>query len=511
MPGKESHKKSQRYNLPVEEFNYYDILNLPSSCSKDEIDKAYRALAMKWHPDKHGGDKSDAEKKFKEISKAYQVLSNEETRKNYDAHGITIKTENLIDPSILFNNLFEDEDNKIPDVIVYVESSIDKLHSGFTESVSFKRFSPCVKCDCTGTRDKIDGSCVPCKGRGIILESIKGGKMGFMMHEKQCEVCEGKGIDPNIKKCKKCDGYKYIKEDIECEVDIPRGAYDNYFIKLEHEGNYIPEEEIQGRDKDKDNNKEKKKEKNKDKNTNRTDVIVVVKEKDSEKSIIRRGMFIKEINRFNRADLLITLDITFGESIAGIKKEIDIFGESVGIEIENPIQNGDIHVIKNMGMWLVPEECEKIHVDEARGDLFIVFNVIRPELTKQQQTRLWQIISGTAYPEYDDVDKIYESFTFDQYIHEHMKIKSQNKNEDEDKDKDSDSEKSNSESESDKESDKESENSNSESDKDSESESGSDKGSGSESESDKDSDENFDDLINDTSDDDKKHSKSKKR
>lgn len=406
-------KEDKKESSSTTSGDYYDILNLTRKCSKAEIDSAYRTLAMKWHPDKNKGNKEEAEKNFKDISKAYQILSNDETRKNYDAHGISTKTENLIDPYTIFKDLFNNEDNKIPDVIVTIEASMDKLYKGFTESVNFKRFSPCKKCDCTGTRDKVDGSCVSCKGRGILLETLKGGKMGYMMNEKRCGVCEGKGLNPDIKKCKKCEGNKYVKEDIECDVDVPPGAYDNYFIKHENEGNYIPKDERTTK-------------------ATRTNVLVVIKEIIPADTNIRRGMFIKEINRINRADLLLSVNITFGESLAGIKKEITYLGgEKIGVEIDKVIQNGDIHVVKNMGMNLVPEELEKVKSDKThseRGDLFIVFKVERPMLTKQQQKRLWQIVTDTAYPEYEDVEKIHESVEFDKYIGEQITfLKNKNK------------------------------------------------------------------------------------
>ena len=264
---KNNHSKNNHSNTDSKpQINYYDILNLKSNCSKEDIDNAYRTLAMKWHPDKHKGDKDDADKKFKDISRAYQVLSNLDTRKSYDAHGITSNTDKIIDPYAFFKNMMDeyDEDNKVPNVIVKVDAPIDSLHAGFTETITFKRFSPCEKCDSTGTYKKIDGTCKPCKGRGSILETVKGGGMGYMMNEKKCNVCEGKGLDPMIKKCKTCTGNKYIEEEIECEVDIPKGAYDDYYIKTENTGNYIPKDERTNKNK-------------------RSDLIVVVKEIPSKK------------------------------------------------------------------------------------------------------------------------------------------------------------------------------------------------------------------------------------
>lgn len=386
--------------------NYYEILEIDPKSSKEDIDIAYKKLAMKWHPDKNKNNRQEAEMKFMEISKAYQVLSNEESRKRYDSYGVaTTGTGNMIDPYDILKDVFDTEDNNIPNVIVGIEADIDKLYTGFTEIVKFTRFNQCKKCNANGTRDGKPADCNPCKGRGIVIEKTKGGKIGFMMMEKKCDSCDGNGIDPDVKICKKCNGNKYVKEDIECEVDIPPGAYDKYYLKLEDEGNYIPKED---RKTDK----------------NRTDVIIVVSEKPSTIPGIRRGMFIQELNRVNRADILMTVDISFAESIMGIKKVIPFLAsESISIEIDDVIQHGDIHVIKGKGMPIVPEELEK-HRDKSttHGDLFIQFKVEKPVLTSQKRKRMWQIITDTSYPQYDDIDNPLQCVSFEEYVDEQKKL-----------------------------------------------------------------------------------------
>ena len=415
------------------EDNYYTLLEIDNKCTQSDIDSAYRRLAVRWHPDKNKDNKEAAEKKFREISKAYQVLSDETSRSNYDKYGVVSSSgesngnnDNLFDPYEMFKGMFETEENQIPDVIITIDANITQLYTGFTKTVKFTRFSECNKCESTGTRNKKSADCVNCTGRGILMETVKGGKMGYMINEKVCGVCEGKGIDPEVKLCKKCTGDKYIKEDIECEVDVPPGAYDNYYIKLEEEGNYIPEED--------------RKSKTAKTTKTRTDVIVVIKEHESKQpteTMFRRGMFIQEINRINLADILLTVNISFGESIVGVKKEIEFLaGETIGIDIDEIIHNGDIHVIKGMGMPLVPEELDKLKSVQiksnkltstkgkikfqTRGDLFLYFKVDKPILSKQKRNRLWQIITDTPYPDEIDIDDIKQStLSLESYINEH--------------------------------------------------------------------------------------------
>lgn len=370
--------------------NYYEILGLSNNCTKAEIDKAYKRLALEYHPDKNKSD--DADKNFREITKAYQVLSDDETRKNYDTYGITTKTDNLIDPYVFFKNMFDTEDNSIPNVIVYIDVNINDLYHGKSWDLSFDRFSPCDKCDANGTSNKKKSDCKTCIGRGMVFETVKGGNMGYMINEKKCDTCDGIGIDPSIKKCVSCNGAKYIQENVECSVDIPAGAYDKYFIKIEDEGNYIPL----------DDRKYNKKE--------RSDVIIVINEIIPPECNIRRGMFIKELNRINRADILYEMNITFAESIVGLKKNFDLFNQTISIEIDNVIQNGDIYVIEDMGM------CSIENKEKEKGDLFILFKVNKPEITKQQKKRLWQILTGSSYPEYDDMINPVDSVTLSDYI-----------------------------------------------------------------------------------------------
>jgi DnaJ-class molecular chaperone len=527
MPKSKKHNKEYKRQNPEvnnnDTTNYYEILGLERDCTSNEIDTAYRKLALKWHPDKNINNKTEAEKKFRDIVKAYQVLSNPDARKNYDSYGVTTETDNLIDPFEIFKEVLND--NKVPDVIIKLEATLDKLYKGFTETVNFTRFSPCSKCEETGTRDKKKADCEKCKGSGLLVETVKGGKMGYMLSEKKCDVCSGKGLNPNKKLCKKCNGNKYLKEDIECDIDVPPGAYDQYFIKVENEGNYIP---LNERDK-------------KSNDVERSNVIVVIKEipmSTTNSNInISRGMFIQEINRFDRADLLIRVDVEFGESIMGIKKEIAFLNEEkISIDINNVILNGDIYVVKNMGMPLVPEEVKKLKESNSnkdnkiyRGDLFIMFKIKRPQLKNRQRKRLWQVITDTPYPIYDVIENIHNTIDFKDYVDEQKKFNtskkennkvsdnvsdsdSDNNTDDETENKTNDKQVNESDNESNNKSDKKSnDNSDNDKDEDEESNNNSDKDNQSNNNSDKDNQSNNNsdnDNDNDNGEDDESNNNS---
>lgn len=387
--------------------NYYEILGIDDDCSFDDIKSAYRKLAIKWHPDKNKNDKATAEIKFKEISKAYQVLSDSDLRKNYDKHGVTSNdVDNLIDPYDMFKHLFEN-DNEIPNVIVKIDASIDDLYMGFTKSATYTRYSSCRKCNSTGTYDKSNGSCNTCKGMGMLMETIDGGKMGYMINEKQCNLCEGTGMNPEIKKCKKCEGVKYIKENIECDVNVPPGAYDNYCIKLENEGNYIPYENRL------------------DNNNDRSDVLFIIKDITPKNSHIKRGMYIPELGRINMADILIDIDVSYENALCGLCEEFDyIAGKKISIDTSEIIQNNDIYVIRNYGMKLVPEEQNK--TSKTYGDLFVRFKVKKPKLDKMKIKRIWQIITGTAYQTKKEIADAHDIIDFQKYVMEEINYSNEN-------------------------------------------------------------------------------------
>ena len=463
------------------EKNYYEHLGLKKDCTKDDIKDAYRILILKWHPDKNKNNKEVATKKFMEISKAYKVLSDEDSRKKYDKYGISIKeNDNIIDPYEIFNKVFEN-DNDIPDVMVQIKTTIHELYEGFTRSVEYIRYSQCKKCKSTGTYDKSNGDCIDCKGRGIILETLKGGKMGYIMNEKKCASCNGSGMNPEIKKCKKCSGNKYVQETVMYDLDVPSGAYNGYCITLENEGNYIPINERDNKHYNEHDNKHYNEHDNKHYNEHdnkhynehdnkhynehdnkhdneydnkhynehdnkhdnkhdsehdkyskneRTDVKFVIIEEQDEK--IRRGVFIQELKRINQCDVMIDIEINFSESINGIKKKVKyLIDQYIEIAIDEVIQNNDIYVIKNMGMPMLLDKNINEDIDEdfatCNGDLFIRFKIKKPILDKKQKKKIWQIITDTSYQEYDEVNNPTIPIFLDQYISDELLTTVENK------------------------------------------------------------------------------------
>lgn len=418
------------------EADYYKILGLESSCSQTEIKDAYKKLAKTYHPDKNRNlsekEKDEFKKKYMSIHKAYEVLSDEKTRKEYDKSGISIeKGATIVDPLQAMMRMVEEKNTTgVPDVIVPISSNIRQLYYGFSTSIEFTRISACGKCKATGTKNRKLSNCPSCDGRGITLTCIDGGDIGFTYKESTCDVCRGSGIDPSVKRCSKCSGDKYIREDVECDITIPKGAYEGYFTKIESEGNFIPKENridpkqirsdvicviddvdynVLHNSKDSDNTEDLD---NSDNSNDMNDIII--------KPIYRRGIVIKELQRADRADLIINLEVPFEESICGISKKIRHLDDSIiELKVDDSVVNGDIIIIEKKGMPILVDEISNRKakgLDTEFGDLLVKFEIKRPVLDNSIKRKIWQILTNTSYQKRVDLDNCVKYYLLEDYI-----------------------------------------------------------------------------------------------
>lgn len=356
--------------------NYYELLEVPHTATFDEIATAYKKMVRIWHPDKTSFDKNIAAQKFKLITKAYSVLSKEHSRKHYDLHNVELNdsTNTCIDPFESFKN--ELDDNSVPNVIVYVDATIYELYTGVSKVVTFSRYSPCANCNGYGTQNKLSCPCRKCDGKGLLIEFVQGGVLGYMVNQKICDVCCKTGIDPSADICDTCNGIKYAKEDVDATVVIPAGAYSKYIITHESEGNFVPyEEQKDGK--------------------SRTNALFVVNELISQ---FKRGVVLNYSNDIDMANVLLTINISFEEAMCGFEKCIDhINSNQINIIVSDIVQNNDIFVMKNMGMPKINLNSNEL----MHGHLFVKFNVQCPSLSIKQKRKLWQLLTNTAYSTFD--------------------------------------------------------------------------------------------------------------
>jgi molecular chaperone DnaJ len=213
--------------------DYYNILGVNKDSSDDEIKKSYRKLAMKYHPDKNPGD-SAAESKFKEISEAYETLSDPQKRREYDnptRGGFT-------NSDFWSNNPFQTGDFssffgfnrgshnyvKGRNITVHIAITLEEMMTGCDRKVRVKRKVSCDTCFGTGGKNGETLPCGFCHGSGKITRTVQYA-FGNMVSEETCNSCSGTGFKSESN-CDTCSGQGVNLKEEEIDVRIPKGSID---------------------------------------------------------------------------------------------------------------------------------------------------------------------------------------------------------------------------------------------------------------------------------------------
>jgi len=232
--------------------DYYKILGVSRSASKDEIKKAYRKLAHKHHPDKEGGD----EAKFKEINEAYQVLSDENKRSQYDRYGQNFDQGNSFSGFDGFQNVEFDfgdigdifgeafgfsspkktkDIRKGKNIEIDVEMSLEDVLNPQKKTINLRKFISCSRCQGIGAEPgTARNECFPCRGTGKVQE-IKRTILGSYTKVTTCPECDGNGQKPE-NPCNVCKGEGRVKGEEKIEVEIPAGVDTNQVLKVSGKG-----------------------------------------------------------------------------------------------------------------------------------------------------------------------------------------------------------------------------------------------------------------------------------
>ena len=244
--------------------NYYETLGVEKSASTDDIKKAFRKLAQKYHPDKSGGD----EKKFKEINEAYQILSDDHKRKEYDTYGQVFSqggggshqgqgfggfdfsnfTQGMEfeggDLGEIFSEFFGGRRGRQTvrgrDISIDIELPFAEAIFGTTRSVLLTKLSACVACQGKGARpgSKLK-KCSACSGKGRLRETRRS-FLGSFTTEAECSTCLGTGEVPEHL-CGTCNGQAVLKRTEEVKISIPAGMQDGEMIRLTGMGEAAPQ------------------------------------------------------------------------------------------------------------------------------------------------------------------------------------------------------------------------------------------------------------------------------
>jgi molecular chaperone DnaJ len=223
--------------------DYYEVLGVARDADAAAIKRAYRELALKYHPDQNP-DNPEAETRFKEVSEAYTVLSDPEKRTRYDRRGFEgVGGDGGFGVDIggftelfesLFGDLFGKRKAKTPgrDLRYTLELSFEEAALGVKKSITFPSRAECAKCSGTGAKGGAAGqkSCPTCGGKGEMKV-----QQGFFSLSKKCPTCQGEGKvvgDP----CEACKGAGMVEEERTFEVNIPAGAEDGSTRRVAGQG-----------------------------------------------------------------------------------------------------------------------------------------------------------------------------------------------------------------------------------------------------------------------------------
>lgn len=230
--------------------DYYEVLGIPKTATQDEIKKSYRKLAMKYHPDRNP-DNKEAEEKFKEAAEAYEMLSNEQKRSQYDQFGhagmegmggFGAGGMNMDDIFSQFGDIFGSmfgegfgrqqrrtgpEPRRGHDLHKDLSITLKEAYEGISKEIYYYHFANCTICKSSGMEPGTSASqCATCHGMGQVTY-----QQGFFAFNRPCSACSGQGFTITSP-CKSCSGQSRIQKYDTIDAKIPKGIFDGAELRL---------------------------------------------------------------------------------------------------------------------------------------------------------------------------------------------------------------------------------------------------------------------------------------
>ncbi|RKP22172.1 Ydj1 type I HSP40 co-chaperone [Rozella allomycis CSF55] len=341
----------------VKDTKLYDILEISPSASDNEIKKAYRKLALKYHPDKN----PDAGDKFKDISRAYEVLSDENKRATYDQYGEEglsgnggmegFSAEDIFSQMFGFGGSSRSRGPaRTKDIQHTFKVNLEDLYKGKAAKLQVTKNVICKGCD--GKGGKNARTCSGCQGQGKTVRIMQMGPM-ITQQTVKCQDCMGSGVKMSASdRCKNCNGKKIVSERKILEVHIEKGMSDGSVITFRGEADQEPGKET-------------------------GDVHIIVSEND-------HPVFTRKEN-----DLYCKTSIDLLTALAGgvvYVKHLDDRYIKVNLPAGEVIKPGDMRIVAGEGM---PVERQPFH----KGDLILTFDIIFPTSSMMNTTLIKKLES----------------------------------------------------------------------------------------------------------------------
>lgn len=356
----------------MEKRDYYEVLGVARNADAAEIKKAYRKLALKYHPDKNPGDK-EAEEKFKEAAEAYDVLSNEEKRKRYDQFGHAGMGAGGFGGGMSMDDIFSHfgdifsgfggfggfggggratrRVNRGTNLRVKVKLNLQEIATGVEKKIKVKKYVPCQYCNGTGAKDGHSYStCTTCKGTGQVTR-VQNTILGAMQTTSTCPTCEGEGKIIN-EKCAHCGGEGVLLSEEVITINIPGGVAEGMQLSLSGKGNAARRGGING------------------------DLIVLIEEEEHP-DLVRDGN-----------DLLYNVFVGYPSVVLGEAVEIPTIEGKVKVKIEPGTQPGKILRLRGKGLPDVN--------GYGKGDLLVKINVWVPKTLSKEDKKLVEKMNESA-------------------------------------------------------------------------------------------------------------------
>ena len=349
--------------------DYYEILGVGKGANEKELKKAYRKLAIKYHPDKNPDDKG-AEAKFKEAAEAYEVLNNPDKRARYDQYGHAGLEGggfgggfggggmNMDDIFSQFGDIFGSafggggfrssrggrRRSRGSNLRVRVKLTLEEIANGVEKKIKIQKNVGCDDCNATGAENGNLSTCHQCNGSGQMVQIVNT-PLGRMQTSTTCNACNGQG-ETAASACVTCSGQGVVKKADEVSIKIPAGVEDGMQLSVSGKGNVAPRGGIAG------------------------DLIVLIEEIPHE--------FLKRDGKNLHYDLY----ISYSDAVLGANPEIQTISSKVKIKLDEGIQSGKILRLRGKGLPSVESY--------GTGDLLVHVNVWTPQNLDKEQKKFFE-------------------------------------------------------------------------------------------------------------------------